>query len=161
SNIADVGLVGDVVARVNGSTKAFGGFISFLVGTLISLGKAVPKDLVLQIDGGPPESGRFVMVSIANGRYFGGGMAICPPADPTDGLLDLVTLGDYSRPQLYRAFPSVYQGKHLALPGIHHRRCRSVRITAPQPAWVEADGELLGTTSLHVEVLPRAVTVLI
>ncbi len=159
-NMADVGLAGDVVSRVNNTTKAFGGFISFLAGTLISLAKAVPKDLTLQIDDEPPRSGRFVMVNIANGRYFGGGMEVCPPGDPTDGLLDLVTLGDYSRPQLYRAFPRVYQGTHLALPGVEHRRCTSVRITSDRPAWVEADGELLGTTSLTATILPQALTLL-
>jgi diacylglycerol kinase (ATP) len=160
-NIADVGLAGDVVSQVNRTTKAFGGFVSFLIGTLVSVAKAEPKNLILEVDGGPPEAGRFVNVSIANGRYFGGGMAICPKADPTDGFLDLVTLGDYSRREMYGRFAHIYKGTHLTLTGIQHRRCTSVRITAPQPAWVEADGELLGTTALSVSLLPRALTLLV
>ena len=31
-----------------------------------------------------------VMATVGNGRTYGGGIPICPDADPADGLLDLV-----------------------------------------------------------------------
>ena len=39
-------------------------------------------------------------VVVANGRFFGGGMKMCPDAEPDDGLLDVVTIGDVTKRDL-------------------------------------------------------------
>ena len=41
-------------------------------------------------------------VVVANGRFFGGGMKICPDAEPDDGLLDVLTIGDVTKRDLVR-----------------------------------------------------------
>lgn len=160
-NVADVGLAGDVVARVNRTTKKLGGFASFLLGTLTALAKAEAKPMQLSVDGGTPEAGRWVMLSVANGTHFGGGMALCPSADPGDGRFDLVTLGDLDRRTLYTHLPHLYRGKHLALPGVTHRSMRTLHVDTDQPVWVEADGELIGTTPATIRIVPAALHVLV
>ena len=36
-----------------------------------------------------------MLAAIGNGRFFGGGMKICPDARLDDGVLDLVAVGDF------------------------------------------------------------------
>ena len=38
--------------------------------------------------------------SSRNGRYFGGGMMICPEAEPDDGLFDVLLIGDVTKRDL-------------------------------------------------------------
>jgi YegS/Rv2252/BmrU family lipid kinase len=160
-NVANVGLAAEVVERVNASSKAWGGFISFLLGSVAGILGNRPIALTLQGDDAPPVTGRFRLVSFCNGKYFGGGMAIGPNADPADGQLDVVTLGDTSRARLLASLPRVYAGKHLGLAGVTSRRCRTIQVTGPEGGWVEADGELIGRTPLQVDVLPAALTLLL
>ena len=49
---------------------------------------------------GEIRGGRMHDVIVANGRYFGGGMMICPDAEPDDGLFDVLLLGDLTKRDL-------------------------------------------------------------
>ena len=51
-----------------------------------------------------------VLVAVGNTPAYGGGMRICPAADATDGLLDVVIAGPISRATLMRIKPRVYAG---------------------------------------------------
>ena len=57
-------------------------------------------------------------VVVANGRTFGGGMIICPEAEPDDGLFDVLTIGDLTKRDLMRDAAE-------DLPG--HATCRTRR----------------------------------
>ena len=46
------------------------------------------------MDGQERKRRRVLLAAIGNGRFFGGGMKICPDARLDDGMLDLVTVGD-------------------------------------------------------------------
>jgi YegS/Rv2252/BmrU family lipid kinase len=160
-NVANVGMAGDVVERVNRTSKALGGFVSFLIGSVASILAATAKPMTLTWEDGSVQDGRFHMVTIGNGRFFGGGMAVCPGADVADGRFDLVTLGDLSRGRLLAEMPRVYAGSHLGRPGISHRLGQTLKVDGGAPVWVEADGELIGTTPLQVTILPAALTLLL
>jgi diacylglycerol kinase (ATP) len=71
-------------------------------------------DAAIEVDGRPAWSGRLATAVVANGPCFGGGMRIAPAADPGDGLLDLVVLGDVGRWELLWWLPTVYRGEHAA-----------------------------------------------
>ena len=95
-------------------------------------------------------------VVVANGRFFGGGMQTCPEAEPGDGLLDVVTIGDVTKRDLVRTMPKIYRGTHLPHPKAEALRGRVVTVETDEPAPVELDGEQPGTTPARFEVLPGA-----
>lgn len=102
-----------------------------------------------------------MLVSLANGTSFGGGMKIAPEASWTDGLLDVVVLGPVSTPEFVRVFPTVFSGRHLRHPAVSVRRARTVGLETPdRVVVVYADGERVGPTPLRCEVVPAAVRVL-
>lgn len=116
--------------------------------------RAVPSTIL--VNQGFHSSGPITAAVIANGPYYGGGMKIAPSADPRDGLLDLVLLGDLSRGELLRWLPTVYRGGHLANPKVTTARGRTVSIEAPTPLLVHVDGELCGETPVQVSIRPGA-----
>ncbi|WP_119870142.1 diacylglycerol kinase family protein [Frondihabitans sp. 762G35] len=115
-------------------------------------------DYVLDLDG----VSRVVagtLVTAANARTVGGGIALAPDAVVDDGLLDVLVVERLSRIGFLRLFPSVSKGRHLGDPRVTVHRARRVRIEA---AGVVAfgDGERLGSLPVEVEVVPEALAVL-
>ncbi|MGN6754212.1 MAG: diacylglycerol/lipid kinase family protein [Intrasporangium sp.] len=101
---------------------------------------------------------RAMLVAVANTASFGGGMRICPQADPADGLFDVLILHAISIPQFLRVFPSVYSGRHVGHPRVEIRRAARVRLEAVGvPA--QADGEPFAPLPLEVENVPGALNV--
>ncbi len=160
-NIGDLGLGGDTVARVNRTTKAFGGKVSFLWGTLATVAGYRNKDLEITVDGGRPIRGRMCMAVVANGQFFGGGMRIAPEAAMDDGLFDIVTVGDLGKLELVRNMGKVYKGTHASHPKVHFYRGKEVSVRAPQAALLDLDGEQPGRTDAAFTVLPGLLDVIV
>ena len=95
-------------------------------------------------------------VVVANGRYFGGGMMICPRAEPDDGLFDVLLIGDLTKRDLLVTLPKTYRGRHLPHPKAELLRGTVVTVDAPEPLPVELDGEQPGTTPARFEIVPQA-----
>ena len=72
-----------------------------------------------------------VDVVVANGRFRGGGMKICPDAEPDDGLFDVLTIGDVTKRDLVVTMPKIYRGTHLPHPKGELLRGRTVRARSP------------------------------
>ena len=95
-------------------------------------------------------------VMVANGRYLGGGMKITPEADPSDGLFDVLLIGDISKRDLVMTLPKIYRGTHLPHSKAELLRGATVSIDAPIALPVQLDGEQPGTTPATFEVVPGA-----
>lgn len=91
-----------------------------------------------------------MLIAIANGASYGGGMKVCPDASLTDGLFDLMILEPVSKFELLRVFPRVFKGTHISHPRVRIERARSVSIKAPAVAY--ADGERIGSLPIHASI---------
>jgi diacylglycerol kinase (ATP) len=120
----------------------------------------IPYDVDLEFADGLRErvSGELVMATVGNGGTYGGGIPICPDADPADGLLDVALVRPAGRLRLLRLLPRVYAGTHAVIPEVSIHRVRSVRLAAAGVT-AYADGDPIGTLPLTVDVAPGALTV--
>jgi YegS/Rv2252/BmrU family lipid kinase len=156
ANAGSVGMSGAVAARANQVTKVFGAKTSYLValGAVFARWSNVPLDV--DVDGerrtGPMED-----VIVAIGRYQAGGMMVTPDAEPDDGLFDVLLIKDASKPEVLRALPKIYRGKHLPHPKAEVLRGRVVMVESEEPLPVQLDGEQPGTTPARFEIVPGAV----
>ena len=99
-----------------------------------------------------------MLVAVGNGRFYGGGMLICPDADVHDGVLDVTWLEAVGIPTFLRAFPSVFRGTHVRRGDVRTFRGESIRLVAAgQLAY--ADGERVGPLPIDIRVLPSALRV--
>jgi diacylglycerol kinase (ATP) len=100
-----------------------------------------------------------LLVAFANGPYYGGGMQICPGADPSDGFLDVCVAGDLSRWEALRLLPGIYHGAHVGHPKVEFVRARTIRFDGDDGTLVHLDGEPFGAIPVSVELLPGALRV--
>jgi YegS/Rv2252/BmrU family lipid kinase len=156
ANVASAGMSGAVAQRANTTSKALGGKASFLAATLAVFAGWKPGEMEVEVDG-ERRSGRLYDVIVANCRFLGGGMKMTPEADPTDGLFDVLLIGDITRRDLALTLPKVYRGTHLPHPKAELLRGRVVVVRADSAVPVELDGEQPGTTPVRFEVVPRAI----
>ena len=168
------------ITRADGSTSWFAGVLSggfdaivneranamrrprgrsrYTIALLRELAALAPIRYELGLDG-IRSSRDAVLLAVANGVSFGGGMRIAPDARLDDGLFDIVTLDPVNRMQLLRIFPSVFSGTHVRDRRVTVQRARSVRIAAPRVI-AYSDGERIGPFPLELEVVPGALAVL-
>lgn len=158
ANVASAGISGAIAKRANESSKALGGKISYYWSTLAVFFGWQTGDMTVTIDD-ETRGGRMIDVVVANGRYLGGGMMMCPEAEPDDGLLDVLLIGDVTKRDLLFVLPKTYKGKHLPHPRLEQLRGRVVTIDAPEPLPIELDGEQPGTTPARFELVPNALRV--
>jgi diacylglycerol kinase (ATP) len=97
------------------------------------------------------------LAAIGNTARYGGGMRICPAADPTDGLLDMVIAGPISRWTLMRIKPQVYAGTHVNHPAVRELRGREITVECAGITSY-ADGERSLPLPITVTAVPGALT---
>ena len=95
-------------------------------------------------------------VILANAQFFAGGWNVAPKANLVDGLLD-VQIINARKSQAPALVPKVIKGTHLRDPSV--RRLVATEFTIEtEPEWpVEADGDLVGNTTVSGRVLPAAI----
>lgn len=102
------------------------------------------------------------LIAVGNTSSYGGGIRICPRADPADGLLDVTIVGRVSRAELIRATPTLRRGDHLAHPAVRAYRARRVAVHGPAnpPVIAFADGEPIQELPVTATCHPDALQVL-
>ncbi|MCX4391161.1 diacylglycerol kinase [Micromonospora peucetia] len=125
---------------------------------LVELARLRPRRYTLRFDGVAREVDA-VLVAVGNCASYGGGMRVCPDADPTDGLLDVVVGGRFDRRTLMRVKPRIYRGTHVTHPLVSSYRARTVELSA-EGITTYADGERALDLPLTVTAAPAALRLL-
>jgi YegS/Rv2252/BmrU family lipid kinase len=161
-NFAGLGFDAEIVKATTQKFKVFGSMPAYLMGLFTTLLLYRNRKISLRLDGGvEQEMGMVCAMTMCNGKYGGGGMLLAPDADPTDGLMDILMIGDLSKPDLLWSLPRIYKGTHLTHPKVTMKRAREVEIQCRPPMLVQADGELVGETPASCLVLPAALDVVV
>jgi YegS/Rv2252/BmrU family lipid kinase len=155
ANVASAGISGAIAKRANESSKASGGRIAYYWATVAVFVRWQTGEMRLAVDD-EIRGGKMIDVVVANGRYLGGGMMMCPEAEPDDGVFDVLVIGDVTKRDLAFTLPKVYRGKHLPHPRLEPLRGRVVTVETDEPLPIELDGEQPGTTPARFELVPRA-----
>lgn len=125
---------------------------------LAELAHLKPRPYTMRLDG---VEHRFdaVLVAVGNTASYGGGMRICPAADPSDGLLDVVIAGRVGRTALMRIKPKVYAGTHVDHPLVTSYRAKTVELDADGiVAYI--DGERSSPLPVTTRCVPGALALL-
>jgi diacylglycerol kinase (ATP) len=100
-----------------------------------------------------------MLIAVGNGPSYGGGMRICPQADPRDGRFQITVVERVGKPTLLRIFPKVFSGRHIEHPKVHVLAGASVDLAADGtagPVSIWADGERAGALPARIDTVPGA-----
>jgi diacylglycerol kinase (ATP) len=153
-----IGFDAQVAAAMSTRRGWQSGRAGYLLTTLSELRRFDNRRLHVVLDGEELER-RALLVAIANGPYYGGGMRIAPDATLDDGWLDLCIVGDVSRLTAIRELPNLYRGTHVRNPAVSIHRARRVEVSGEGRTHAHLDGEPFGTLPLNVEVRPGCLEV--
>jgi diacylglycerol kinase (ATP) len=129
------------------------GQIKYTLATIFTLARFKPIEYELTIDDKQFKQD-FMLLSVANGETYGGGMRICPNASNSDGIFDVLLVHPVSKIVLLTIFPKVFAGKHIPHPRIEIIRGRNVQLSANASAF--ADGEFVSNLPIKIENIPNA-----
>ena len=129
------------------------GQIKYTLATIFTLARFKPIEYEITIDDKQFKQD-FMLLSVANGETYGGGMRICPNASNSDGVFDILLVHPVSKIVLLTIFPKVFAGKHIPHPRIEIIRGRNVQLSANASAF--ADGEFVSTLPIKIENIPNA-----
>jgi diacylglycerol kinase (ATP) len=154
ATVVTAGFSGNVTSRAN--QRSFPrGRLRYTVASFAELRQLACFDV--QLSEPSALSGLTTILAVANTRFFGGGMAIAPAADPADGYFEVVVVGDVSAATLALVLPTVFLGQHTRHPAVRTGRGRQASIRQHEEVW--ADGEHIGRGPFTVEVVPAALLV--
>ena len=103
----------------------------------------------------------FSFILGCNTIHTGKGMQMAPLARLDDGLIDLIIARKVGRIKLLRLFPKVFSGKHIGDPAVDYRQVSEFTIKPEDRNTLNIDGEMLGSTPIHVKVLQKELEVLV
>jgi diacylglycerol kinase (ATP) len=143
------------IARTRYAAKNSADLVEGIRAGLGAVKRFRPLTIALGLDG------RYRLVRIgqlfvANMPLYGPSLNVAP-AEPADGLLDVVTI-DRGRAGLAALVPHLRRGSHLGRAGVEHVRARSIRIATHGHSPVIADTTDVGPL-VEVSVLPSALAV--
>lgn len=142
-------LVNNLANRINWPR----GQMKYTLATLLTLARFKPIPYELIIDGKQFKQD-FMLLSVANGETYGGGMRICPDASNSDGIFDILLVHPVSKIVLLSIFPKVFTGKHVPHPKIDIIRGKKVQLSADASAF--ADGEFVSKLPIEITNVKNA-----
>jgi diacylglycerol kinase (ATP) len=127
------------------------------VAVLAELARLRPREVMLTLDG-QPRTLPVTLVAVGNTSWYGGGMRVCPDADPADGLLDVTVVGPVTRRELVRTRPRLTAGTHVGHPAVTVHRAARVEL-AGAGLTAHADGEAVAALPVVAQAVPGALRV--
>ena len=158
-NESQVGIGGAVVKKVGDAHKYLGGKFAF---GSVSLNHAIlykPRNISFKPDQEKMLTRSLFGIVVANGTHCGGGMKLSPQAIMDDGMFDVILIEKMDLLNRIRSFVKIYSGNHMKSPYFGFLRAKEIEIDAQEKLYLEADGELLGTTPCKISILPATLRV--
>jgi YegS/Rv2252/BmrU family lipid kinase len=160
NNLAGIGYDGYVVNKLN-TLKKLGSISYILSGLYGLLFYKKPQFKILFNDKIIETTCLMTLFGICN--YSGGGMRMTKDAHPSDGLLDITIAKDIGFFDLIFNLKKLYNGNivhHNKVETFKVKELQIIDVNARKP-YIEADGELIGTGSVKVTIIPKAINFIV
>lgn len=152
-NQANGGFSGVVAQELEENMKARWGSLGYWRAGLEALGEPTEYEVTAVIDGERMKV-RAVNLTVANGRFSGGGVPVAPNADPSDGKMDIVILESRMRITMLPLIPRLLRGTHLESDGVVYRQATRMELFVRPDMPFSIDGEVEDEHPRRFEVLP-------
>lgn len=160
-NVASVGLDAEIAynAKLFKKNRFISGSAAYILSIFITLFRYKSKFMNIEIDGKSMLL-KTLLISAANGKYYGGGMKVAPTALLDDGLLDICHIKHTNKLKIMMLFPKLIKGTHHTIKQVSFYKARKVVIRSSEELSLNIDGDIYRTKEALFEVLPKAVRVI-
>ncbi len=149
------------VVQTNTAKKQITGKLGYLLDVFLNLFHYNEQVISLKIDDEHPIQCSLFMLTIANGRTYGGGFKVAPKAILNDGLLEYIAILPVPKWKRLLLLPVIDRGWHLNLKMVNYQQIKSCEMSAQLPFSIHLDGELQKGTHFKVNLLQGQVLMLV
>ena len=153
-NVCGTGFDVTVLDYAESEKEKHRGLTPYFLGLIKAIFHYQSVQLTVTADG-EKEQGQYLICSIANGRFIGGGIPICPAADIQDGYLDLVLIRGVRRWQIPLHLPGLMMSRALKFRITRHRKVREVRIEGTDLR-INIDGDIMMLSGADFRINPSS-----
>ncbi|BAU15944.1 diacylglycerol kinase, catalytic region (plasmid) [Leptolyngbya sp. NIES-3755] len=157
-NVASLGLSIQITQYLNRQFKRRWGILAYAIAALKTVWRIRPFSAEIDIDGKRTQI-RTIQITVGNGHFYGGGMAVCNQATINDQRLHLLSFNVRYWWQLIPLIPALRQGRPLTRTGIHVCQCQEIDLYTRKSYAINTDGEITTHTPAQFRVIPKAVKV--
>ncbi len=156
-NVCSFGIDGPIIKDMEKYKKILPGQASYLFSTL-KAGISFKANTVKVIADNQVFDGKMLLIAVGNGKYFGGGMNICPDADLSDGLLEVCLVRNVSKLKFIKEISKIYSGRLNELKEVIYLKAQNISIHVESTDYlINADGNLMGNTPAALSLCPKGV----
>ena len=156
SMVLGLGFDAEVVRRFKSSKMQRLGLFSYVASALVEMRRLRPFVLEGTV-GDSSFRADAIFFAAALGCSFGKGMKLAPHASPAHNSFEFVVAAPASALRLFPPIMRAYLGQHQENSLIARLHGRKAVLSSSRPIMSQADGELLGPTSLmKIELIPAA-----
>lgn len=152
-NVSSGGIGAETTAETPADAKAVLGALAYAITGIRKLAELAPyrasfhaDELALDV--------AFLVFAVGNARTTGAGTLLAPHATVTDGYLDVTIIEAAPRREFAQKILMMKRGEHVATPGVHYARVRTLRVESATPISVNVDGENLQLRRMEYVVRP-------
>lgn len=141
-NVASIGFDAEIVKNTEKIKKFVKSKFAYTVGLLVTLVSYKYKKIRIKLDD-REISDEILLIAVGNGKYYGGGMVICPDAVEDDGLFGICFIKKIPKLKLLILFPSIFKGRHGKFRKyVQFYKSKEVKINIHNPTNLNIDGEV-------------------
>lgn len=100
----------------------------------------------------------YTIVTIMNGKVYGGGYKIAPNAIVNDGLFDIYFVDKLPKVKIPKLILKLAKGTHEESPHVHKRMSDKISFKSEKPVICGVDGETLYGTKFDIKLLKNKIT---
>lgn len=157
-NVAGTGFDVEVIYNTEKVRRLFTGGFAYLLGIMMSLFKYKPVTIDITANGETIRRS-VLLIAIANGRCYAGGLHVAPDSSVYDGLFNVVVINHMPKWRILLELPKLKKG---LVSKVHHAEqflCSDISISCSAPKRFNLDGEVYGQTPTNLSIKPHALRV--
>lgn len=160
-NICGTGIDTQVIHYADRIKKYVRGLAPYLLGILIAIWKHKPYHLRVTIDEEEVIEGKFLLCSVANGRYYGGGIPIAPHAEVRDAFLDVILVQHVNKLRIPFYLAGLLNKKVMRYRISKFYRAKTVEIEnlKDQSLHINEDGDVFQAKKIRFSIRPQALKI--
>lgn len=157
-NVASIGLDAEIVRFIAKAKKWLPRKAAYYISALVKFATYKAKTAKLEIDGNIFNT-KLLLIAIANGTHYGGGMKVNPTGSISDGFFDVILIRPVPRYKIPFLMATFAAGKHMTLPYVSLYKCKTIKIHSEENLVVNGDGDIVATTPVDFSLLKGCINV--
>ena len=116
------------------------------------------KDIEFSVDNTRSKN-KCTILTICNGKMYGGGYKIAPKALLSDGYFDVYIVDKISKPTLPFLLGKLKKGTHESLKEVHKSKATKIKFKCDYDLVCNVDGEIMIDRKFNIKILPKSLLI--